>query len=371
MEKDASTNKIERALDELKRKLQKEREEAETLTAHFTHRREQRPPQEDSRLKKLGEELAAARKQLADQKQATEQVLQQLASEREERRNTKGEVGTDVQKLKAELNETRSQLQEQRSAAEGLIQQFAAERDESRARLSEVEPRMQSLDEELAAARQQLSEQQQIAETVQLLTAERDQVRAQIAEVESRIQMLQEESEAAQNQSREQRELALEIIRNLESERDEYRAQLNEQEAKTQKVEEELAAARQQAVAKGAPQNSDFGGREAASDASMNGRPDLWRTAVPLTLVLMSADLLSTNLRSAPETREAVREIQLGSQKLLDLLRAVNWNTPAQESRPADQHAPESESAAPDAEAPPAEAAPETPTGPFGSITPA
>jgi hypothetical protein len=97
----------------------------------------------------------------------------------------------------------------------------------------------------------------------------------------------------------------------------------------------------------------------------MNGRPDLWRTAVPLTLVLMSADLLSSNLRSAPETREAVREIQLGSQKLLDLLRTVDWNAAAQKAEPEGQ--PSSPSAEPTA----AEAAPDAPAGPFGSITPA
>jgi uncharacterized phage infection (PIP) family protein YhgE len=233
---------------------------------------------------------------------------------------------------------------------------------------------MQFLEEELAAARAQLSEQQQMAETVRQLTTERDAVRAQIAEVESRIQMFQEESEAAQNQSREQREVALEVIRSLESERDEYRAQLNEQEAKAQRFEEELAAARQQLDGKGGPQNSASGGYGAAADFSTNGRADLWRTAVPLTLALLSADLLSNNLRSDPETRDAVREIQLGSQKLLDWLRTVDWNTPAQEAQPAESpESPDSESPASEAasaETDP-EAAPDVPTGPFGSITPA
>jgi chromosome segregation ATPase len=363
---DPSTNKIQRALDELKKKLQKEREEAETLTQHFTLRRDQIRPLEDSRLKKAEEELAAARQLLEEQRQANEKLVQQLAAGREAQRGLGGDNGAEAQRLKEELNSVRAQLQEQRSAAEGLIQQFAAERDESRARLAELEPRVFALEAELATARQELSEQQlaaeaaveSVSETIELLTAERDESRAQLAEVGQRIQVLQEESEAAQNLSREQRELALNVIRNLESERDEFRAQLNEQEARVRKLEGDLEAALAQRVEAMASGNHDAAPVASSAVGSSNGRPELWRMAVPLTLVLLSSDMLSSNLKSSPESREAIREIQLGGQKLLDLLRTIDWNKPShEEATPQEiEHA---------------EQSPAPPNGPFGSMTPA
>jgi len=335
MEKDPSTDKIQMALDNLKRKLQKERDDAETLTQHWTFRRVQTPSAEDSHRKKLESELAAARNQLAEHKQAAEQLRQQLEAERDSHRGLKNETGAEVRELEEELNAARGQLQEQKSAAENLIQQFAAERDESRARLSEVEVSTKALEEELAAARQQLSEQQQqAAEMIQQLTAERDESRAQYSDVESRIQVLGEELGGAQSRFREQLEAAINIIRNLEAERDEFCAQLREQEARAQKVEKELTEAQQQLQEQ----------IHAAAAAE--------RARAELTLVLLSSDLLAMNLRSSPETRDAVREIQLGSQKLLDFLRTSDFSAP--------------DLAKPN----PSEETPREPAGPFGAITP-
>ena len=358
MEKDDSTNKIGRALDELKRKLQREREEAESLTAHFTLRRDQVKPVEDSRRKKLDEELSAARKELAAQKEANNQLARQLATERENHSNANGKNGTEVQTLQQELNSARTQLQEQRQAAENLINQVAAERDECRTQLSEVEPRMQALEVELSASRQQLSELQEKAATIEQLTQERDESQAAIAEIEARIQMLQEESEASQKLSREQRELTLEAIRNLESERDEYCARLNEQETKEKELQEQLEGARKQLQEQA---DAAREGRESPisgpGNASLNGCAEPWLTAVPLTLALMSADMLSNSLRSAPETKEAVREIQASSQKLLALLRTADWKQPAEDVPAAD------ESQSPEQ--------PDAPAGQFGEMTPA
>ena len=95
------------------------------------------------------------------------------------------------------------------------------------------------------------------------------------------------------------------------------------------------------------------GGQDSASDSSLNGRLDLWRMAVPLTLVLMSSDLLAMNLRSSPETLEAVREIQLRSQKLLDFLRTSKLLRPS----PPKPDQPEE--------------TPRETAGPLGTITPA
>ena len=197
-----------------------------------------------------------------------------------------------------------------------------------------------------------------LTETIEQLTRERDESRAQLAEVGQRIQVLQEESEAAQNLSREQRELALNVIRNLESEREEFRSLMSEQEARIRKLEQDLEAALAQRVDVLASGNHETAPVASSPVASANGRPELWRMAVPLTLMLLSSDMLSTSVRTSPESREAIREIQLGSQKLLDLLRTVDWNKPAeQDTKPLD--------------ADQLEQSPAPPNGPFGSMTPA
>ena len=331
MDHESDASKLRNTLDGLKRRLQHEREESETLTHHLTFNREQGPRVEDPRLRKLESELAAAQKQLAEQKAVAEQLLQQLAAERASRAQPT-ETGPDAQKLEEELATARSQLQNQKEAAERLIQQFAAERDESRAQLSEAESQARALQEELTAARQQINEQQQAAETIQQLTAERDESRAQLHEVESRIQVLGEEFVGAQEQFREQRESAVNFIRDLEAERDENRARLSEMEAREQKLDEELEAARKELQEKMSTVTAAEGRQNSGQDSALNTQLEHWRMAVPLLLVLMSSDLLAMNLRSSPETLEAVRDIQSGSQKLLDFLRTFDLKTSSPDS---------------------------------------
>ena len=361
MENDAGQGRIRDTLDDLKRRLQKERQESETLTHHLAFQRE-RAPAEDSRLKKLETELVV-------QTQLVEELRQQLAAEQQSAQARRSEPEAKTRQLEEALAAVQRRLGEQKEAAEQLIQQLAAERDESRARLREVESGTGALEEELAEARRQLNEYQQTAETIRQLTAERDENRAQLNEVESRIQVLTEDLMGAQEQFREQREMAVNVMQRLESERDELRARLNEEEARTQKLEDELAASRQQlqeqrnAVAASERARAEqqallhaTGGRQdSAPDGSLNGRLDLWRMAVSLTLVLMSSDLLATNLRSSPETRDAAREIQLGSQKLLDFLRTFDFNAPAPDS----------------AKPNPSPETPREPAGPLGTVTPA
>lgn len=329
MDHESDASRLHNTLDGMKRRLQQEREESETLTHHLTFNREQGPRVEEPRLRKLESELAAAQEQLTEQKKVAEQLLQQLAAERASQAQP-SDTGPDARRLEEELATARSQLQDQKEAAERLIQQLAAERDESRAQLTEAESQARALQEELTAARQQINEQQQAAETIQQLTAERDESRAQLNEVESRIQVLGEELVGAQEQFREQREAAVNFIRDLEAERDENRARLSEMEARAQKLEEELAAARKEFQEKMSTATAAEGRQNSGQDSALNARLEHWRMAVPLILVLLSSDLLAMNLRSSPETLEAVRDIQSGSQKLLDFLRAFDLKTSSQ-----------------------------------------
>ena len=138
MEDQAGQGRIQNSIENLKRRLQREREESETLTHNLSFRRDQAPPVEDSRLKKLEAELAAAQKELAEQKEIAEQSKQQLAKEQASRQGNE------------ELAAAQSRLQEQKAAAEQLIQQLAAERDESRGRLREMEIWTRTLGDELA-----------------------------------------------------------------------------------------------------------------------------------------------------------------------------------------------------------------------------
>ena len=59
-----------------------------------------------------------------------------------------------------------------------------------------------------------------------------------------------------------------------------------------------------------------------------------WRMAVPLTLVLVSTDLLAMNLRSSPAMLDAVRDIQLQSQKLLEAIRNSDSKSSCQDTSP-------------------------------------
>ena len=139
MDQGAGTGRLQDALGEIRRKLQKDREEAELLTHHIAVRRDKGDLVEDSRVKKLELELATAQKELAEQKEAALSLAQQLAAGREAGRAQMREGEPRARKLEVELSQAQEKLQNQKEAAERLIQQFAAERDESRAQLPEGE----------------------------------------------------------------------------------------------------------------------------------------------------------------------------------------------------------------------------------------
>jgi DNA repair exonuclease SbcCD ATPase subunit len=358
-----SSGRLKATLDDMKRKLEEDREAAELLTRHLTVQRAQKVPMGPSRMNQLETDLAEARKQMLEQKETTEKWIQQVTTERDAGRGRLREAEASMQKLRDELAASQNQLKEQREAAESLIQQMMAdskgtvaqaggdlearsrareveedlqkarqqlgalearvraseeelaavrqqfseqkqaseeairqlmtERDESRGRLSEAEARVRGSEEELAAARQQLSEQKQASEeSIQQLTAERDESRAQYSEVESRTEVLQEEFAAAHEQFREQRETAVRVIQQLEAERDESQGRSSELEAKAAELEKELEAARAQL------QNE-------------SGR-----------------DTVSQGVRI--ELLDAVMEMQIQGQKLLDILQT--WNSKAADS---------------------------------------
>jgi chromosome segregation ATPase len=311
-----SSGRLKATLDDMKRKLEEDREAAELLTRHLTVQRAQKVPMGPSRMNQLETDLAEARKQMLEQKKTTEKWIQQVTTERDAGRGRLREAEASMQKLRDELAASQNQLKEQREAAESLIQQVMADskgtvmaggdleaqsrareleedRLEAEQRLSKAEARVQAAQEELAAARQQLSEQKQASEeSIQQLTAERDESRAQYSEVESRTEVLQEEFAAAHEQFREQRETAVRVIQQLEAERDESQGRSSELEAKAAELEKELEAARAQL------QNE-------------SGR-----------------DTVSQGVRI--ELLDAVMEMQIQGQKLLDILQT--WNSKAADS---------------------------------------
>ena len=202
MRNDEASVRLQSTLDDLKRRLQQERAAAETLTHHLTTQRDQGRVVEESRVRKLESELAAAQRQWASQ----------------------GE----------------------RIAAEELVQQLAGERDELRMQLSLADARIHAVEQELAVAHSRLDTQSRASEElIQQLTTEREDTRTQLNEVERRTRALEQEFAATQEQFREQREAAVQVIRQLEGERDEGKATQCELEARTQWLEEELAVARE------------------------------------------------------------------------------------------------------------------------------
>ena len=57
MDKEPGSNRLHRTIEELKQRLQKEREASETVTQHFTLQREQGRQVDESRARKLEEDL--------------------------------------------------------------------------------------------------------------------------------------------------------------------------------------------------------------------------------------------------------------------------------------------------------------------------
>src|SRR3989338_3324853 len=146
MEKEPTKTGLQKTLDEMKRKLQEEREAAEPRTLHMRDQRNQRLFTGESHASKLEVELAEARKLLTEQKETTEKWIQQVGAERDAGRARLRETESRTRKLEQELAAATDQLREQRDAAERLIRQLTAEQNESRTQLREVESRTRTLE---------------------------------------------------------------------------------------------------------------------------------------------------------------------------------------------------------------------------------
>ncbi len=336
MDNQSNKGNIQKTLEEMKRRLQQEREASETLTRHLSVQRGTSQSVGDSRTRKLELDLAEARRQFEEQKAVAEALALKLTAGQDKESARRSETGTHAAKLEQELTAAREQLREQSEGAERLITQLVAERDQGRARLQEMESGSLALQQELAKVQAQLGEQQQAAASeIQRLTAERDEIRAQRNEVDSRSRALEEDIAATQEQFRQQREAALQVFRQLEAEKDGAQLQLRELQEQVKKLQEELHAGRSPSQRAGegekaAVAENRLGGMPAADSAEL-----FWRMTVPLTLVLLSSDLLAMSFRSNPGMLEAARGLRQQSQKLMDLIRSNGLEMPpAQEPVP-------------------------------------
>ena len=344
MQKITDSKKIQGTLDDLRRRLKQERQEAETMTHNLSAQREHGRIAEDSRIRRLEAELATAHHELMQQREEGANIAQQAAADRREMQlrarqfeeelaalesrladehvaaetlakglrlipdgNTSSEgipSLADFNQLKSELCESQRQRQEVMTDNELTLQ-----------KLKEAESWGRALEEEETQLRSQLETQRITLEgRISELSAERDDARANLSEVEGRTKAVEEEFVAAQEKSREQREAAREVISQLESEREENRSRLTELEARSQWLEEELATARRQLQEAGLPVSES-----ATNELRQN---DLyWRLTVPLTLVMVSTDLLALNSQTTPQMRDAVRAIQQESRRMLESLR--------------------------------------------------
>jgi chromosome segregation ATPase len=255
------------------------------------------------RAQRFEEELAMLEARLADEHTANDTLARGM------RLSTEGGASGEALPTLADFNQAQAELSELRKRSEEL----EAEREALARQLKEAESWGRTLEEEEARLRSQMSE----------LQAERDEARVNLQEVEGRMNAVEEEFIAAQEKSREQREAATEVIRQLETEREENRNRLSELEARSQWLEEELSAVRRQLQEAGLPVNESAG----APDA----RDLYWRLTVPLTLVMVSTDLLAMSAQTSPQMREAVRAIQQESRRMLDSLRLRGVVPPAAE----------------------------------------
>lgn len=344
MHKATDSRKLQSTLDDLRRRLKQERHEAETMTHNLSAQREQGRIAEDSRVRRLESELAVAHQQLAEQREENSRLAQQVAADRREAQLRGARFEEELSALEAHLTDQRqaaetlargmrlaadggaggegaptladyNQMQAELGSARRRIEELVAERDAAAQRLRDAESWGRTLEEEESRLRGQLESQRvQLEARISELQAEREDARASLAEVEGRTRAVEEEFVAAQEKSREQREAAREVIQQLESEREESRGRISELEARTQWLEEELAAARRQLQEAGLPVDEPGPGEI--------GQKDLyWRLTVPLTLVMVSTDLLAMNSQTSPQMRDAVRAIQQESRRMLESLR--------------------------------------------------
>lgn len=344
MQKATDSRKLQSTLDDLRRRLKQERQEAETMTHNLSAQREQGRLAEDSRVRRLESELATAHQQLSEQREENTRLAQQVSADRREAQLRHARFEEELAALEAHLSDQRNaaetlarglrlssednaagegtptladynQLQSEIGSARKRIEELVFERDDVSRKFQEAESWGRTLEEEESRLRREIeSLRAALEEQIHNLEAERDEARAGLSEVEGRTRAVEEEFLAAQEKTREQREAAREVIQQLEIEREENRGRITELEARTQWLEEELAAARRQMQEAGL----------SVSEAEMSGidQKDLyWRLTVPLTLVMVSTDLLAMNSQTSPQMREAVRAIQQESRRMLDSLR--------------------------------------------------
>ena len=69
MQKVTDSRKLQSTLDDLRRRLKQERQEAETMTHNLSAQREHGRLAEDTRVRRLESELSAAQQQLSEQRE--------------------------------------------------------------------------------------------------------------------------------------------------------------------------------------------------------------------------------------------------------------------------------------------------------------
>jgi chromosome segregation ATPase len=343
MEKDRQpTGRLQATLDEMKRKLEEERGAAELLTRRLNFHREQRTAIGGAtRFNPMENEIADARKQLNEQKALTEQWIQQVTTERDAGRARLREAEDKIRSLQDQLASMQGQLSEQRAAAEGLIQQLVTQPAPGAASAEQTETRLQELENELSAAVQQLESQQKYAEDrtqklavaeemIQQLNADQEILAARAREAEMRTDTLGQELSTARQQAEEQKQGFDAAVQSLTAERDQSRALYSEVEQRTQVLETEFLAAHEQfreqretamqVIRQLEADREEFQARfDAAAAESARLREDATKARNDLQLE-SSKVAITKQVRN--EILDAVVDIQVKGQRLLDLLQA-------------------------------------------------
>lgn len=245
-------------------------------------------------LERVLPELDAARKEIQEQKEASEARIRQLEAERDQARAGRRELEERVQTVGKALDAVEHRLREERETAEGRIHQLEAERNQSRgdadnARVERLrqESHVRVLEEELATARRQLAEEK---------GKEGSTPRRPAEEAAARLRPLEIALQQAQERSRQlERELA-------------------EQEALLESLREEKAA-------EGASREAAPATGGASSFPSPTAKELYEQAVVPLTVLVASADLMLMNPKLEPSLADTAHEIKTQTQTLLEIIK--------------------------------------------------
>ena len=383
-----ASGRLQATLDEMKRRLEEEREAAELLTRRLNFHRENRENREQvatraafGQMQRTGapiagfspleNELNDARKQLHDQKALTEKWIEQVTAERNAGRARLHESECRMEALQEKLATVHAQMSDQKAAAEAMIAQLmanagspaaedappldaaaegvaqqdqqhlreqqnaaeeqvrtlTAERERMQSLLKQLENRAKVLDEELVAVRSQMDEQRRATEDeVCRLTAEREQMQLQIREQQARSDAQAEELDSARRQF----EVAEDQIRDLAEERDQGRARYDEIEQRTQQLQQEFIAAHEQFREQRETAVQVIRQLELDREETQARLVELQAESVRLheeatkarndLRVEMSKVGMTKQVRN--EILDAVVDIQIKGQKLLDLLQS-------------------------------------------------